>query len=144
MHKTDILHLNDFLSVFRIVKSTKFTKKYGCHHISCFYIRKSMHQTCKTAKIYGYKYDYFSIIRKCIHKCGKSNSQKRFFFYSNNTAVELHPMRSQPASKNCSMVSLVRMPPAALIFTSGPMLAFIKSTSSIVAPAVPNPVEVLM
>ena len=40
--------------------------------------------------------------------------------------------------------SLVRIPPAALIFTSGPICSRNRRTSSMAAPAVPKPVEVLI
>src|SRR5699024_7049791 len=58
--------------------------------------------------------------------------------------AELVPILSHPASKNISRSSLVFTPPAAFIFTFGPILAANRRISSMVAPPVPNPVDVLM
>ena len=58
--------------------------------------------------------------------------------------AELEPIRSHPASIKASIASLVRIPPAALIFTSGPMYFLNSSISSRAAPALPKPVEVLI
>ena len=51
---------------------------------------------------------------------------------------------SQPALQKASRSSLVRMPPAAFTFTSGPIWARNSAMSSSVAPAVPKPVDVLI
>ena len=56
----------------------------------------------------------------------------------------LVPMRSAPASIISLQLSHPRMPPEALTFTFFPAAAFIRRTSSALAPAVPNPVLVLM
>ena len=56
----------------------------------------------------------------------------------------LQPSREAPAFMKRLASSRVLIPPDALIFTSGPMLAAISFTSSSVAPPVMKPVEVLM
>ena len=53
------------------------------------------------------------------------------------------PMRVAPAAIMASAVSRSRIPPDALTPMSGPTVCLINRTCSHVAPAVPNPVEVL-
>jgi hypothetical protein len=66
--------------------------------------------------------------------------------FSSSTMLTLavEPMRDTPSSIMRKAVSKVRMPPAALIFTSSPTHFFISATSSKVAPPVPKPVDVFM
>lgn len=56
----------------------------------------------------------------------------------------LVPSRSAPSSINFSASAKEEIPPAAFTFTFVPTYCLISSTSEKVAPAVENPVEVLM
>lgn len=64
--------------------------------------------------------------------------------YFNKWISRLVPKRLAPRRINFSASSKDAMPPAALILTLLPMWAFIKATSSNVAPEAEKPVEVLM
>ena len=58
--------------------------------------------------------------------------------------IRLVPSREAPRAMKSSASWRVAMPPAALIFTRGPMCLANRATSSRVAPPPLNPVEVLI
>ena len=84
----------------------------------------------------------------CRHLYGsdrRPGRRDRIFIPQKSTVVftaELVPIRLHPAWIKASKSSRVRIPPAALILTEEPMCSLNNKMSSIVAPAVPKPVEV--
>ena len=76
-----------------------------------------------------------------VSKCAKNPTTYTCFIIFTSRLV---PSRSAPSSINFSASAKEEIPPAAFTFTFVPTYCLISSTSEKVAPAVENPVEVLM